>query len=202
MSSLSKIYSENTARSIANNCRTKIYMNIAGKETAEYCSSSLGEGEIEEWHEAISYGAHEMRDGISVNRNKIIRRSVLPSEFTLLKTGEGFISFSGFKPAKFKFSDCNFKKINPGYIENTQLMNVFKQELAAGEEHLRTIEAKLMKPEIKQPNQELNLTATKEDIIQKKKTNEEQIKETLDAELEIELETEFKEKTKKIVMDI
>ena len=201
MSSLSKIYSENTARSIANNCRTKIYMNIAGKETAEYCSSSLGEGEMEEWHEAISYGAHEMRDGISVNRNKIIRRSVLPSEFTLLKTGEGFISFAGFKPAKFKFSDCSFKKLNPGYIENTQLMEVFKQELEIAEEHLKTIEAKLMKPEVNQPNKELNLTTAKEDIVQQYKKNEVQIKETLDTDLETEVETEIKEKTK-IVMDI
>ncbi len=143
MSSLSKIYSENTARSIANNCRTKIYMNIAGKETAEYCSSSLGEGEMEELHEGISYGAHEMRDGITVNRNKLIKRVVLPSELMLLKTGEGFIQFAGFRPAKFKFSDCNFKKLNAGYVENTELLNVFKAELEEAENHRKTIEEKL-----------------------------------------------------------
>ncbi len=126
MSSLSKIYSEDTARSIANNCKTKIYMNIAGKEAAQYCSGSLGEGEIEEWHEGLSYGAHEMRDGIQVNRNKIIKPVVLPSELMMLKTGEGFINFAGFQPAKFKFDDCVFKKIQPGYIENAALLQIGK----------------------------------------------------------------------------
>ena len=143
ISSLSKIYSENTARAIANNCKTKIYMNIAGKETAEYCSGALGEGEVKEWHEGLSYGAHEMRDGIQVNHNKVIRRTVLPSELMLLNTGEGFINFAGFKPAKFKFEDCSFKKIAPSYLENTALLELFKQELEIGEQRRKEIEAKL-----------------------------------------------------------
>ena len=32
------------AESIANNCRTKLFMNVAGKEAAYWCSESLGEG--------------------------------------------------------------------------------------------------------------------------------------------------------------
>ncbi len=145
MSSLSKIYSEDTARSIANNCKTKIYMNIAGKEAAQYCSGSLGEGEIEEWHEGLSYGAHEMRDGIQVNRNKVIRPVVLPSELMMLKTGEGFINFAGFKPAKFKFDDCVFKKTSPAYIENKELLELFTKELEIGEKRRKEIELKLLK---------------------------------------------------------
>ena len=145
MSSLSKIYSEDTARSIANNCKTKIYMNIAGKEAAQYCSGSLGEGEIEEWHEGLSYGAHEMRDGIQVNRNKVIRPVVLPSELMMLKTGEGFINFAGFKPAKFKFDDCIFKKTSPAYVENKDLLELFTKELEIGEKRRKEIELKLLK---------------------------------------------------------
>lgn len=147
MSSLSKIYSEETARSIANNCKTKIYMNIAGKETAYWCSQSLGEGEIEEWHEGLSYGAHEMRDGIQVNRNKIIRSVVLPSELMMLKAGEGFIQFAGFKPAKFKFEDQNFKRIAEGYLENNDLLKLFATELEMGEKRRKEIEIKLLKTE-------------------------------------------------------
>ena len=121
MSSIAKIYSRETAESIANNCKTKVFMNIAGKESAQWCSDSLGEGEIEEWHEGLSYGAHEMRDGIQVNQNRIIRKNVLPSELMMLKSGQGFINFAGFAPAKFNFSDFYFKKITDGYIENTEL---------------------------------------------------------------------------------
>lgn len=145
MNSLSKIYSEETTRSIANNCKTKIYMNIAGKETAAWCSASLGEGETEEWHEGLSYGAHEMRDGVQVNHNKIIRPIVLPSELMMLKTGEGYINFAGFKPAKFKFGSQSFKKIAESYIENTALLELFKKELELGETHRKTIEKDLAK---------------------------------------------------------
>lgn len=157
MSSLSKIYSEETARSIANNCKTKIYMNIAGKETASWCSQSLGEGEIEEWHEGLSYGAHEMRDGIQVNRNKVIRPVVLPSELTMLKAGEGFIQFSGFKPAKFKFENQIFKRIATGYIENDELLVLFIKELEQAEKRRKLIEARLMQTKDKQENIEVNL---------------------------------------------
>ncbi len=148
MSSLSKIYSENTAKSIANNCKTKIYMNIAGKEAAEYCSQSLGEGEVEEWHEGLSYGSHEMRDGIQVNRSKIIRKVVLASELMMLKAGEGFINFAGFEPAKFRFADCSFKKIAAGYIENSELLKLFKKDLEEGVQHRKQIEAQLAKTKV------------------------------------------------------
>jgi type IV secretory pathway TraG/TraD family ATPase VirD4 len=43
MSQVAKIYSASTAETIANNCRTKIFMNISGKEAANWCSESLGE---------------------------------------------------------------------------------------------------------------------------------------------------------------
>ncbi len=175
MSSLSKIYSENTARAIANNCKTKVYMNIAGKETAEYCSQSLGEGEIEEWHEGLSYGAHEMRDGIQVNRQKVIRRVVLPSELMMLKTGEGFISFAGFEPAKFKFADCSFKKIADGYLENTELLELLRKELEIGEQRRREIEAILAN--IKLESKQLNLkTIESEELLEESPNSTDMVK--------------------------
>lgn len=166
MSSLSKIYSEETARSIANNCKTKIYMNIAGKETAAWCSQSLGEGEIEEWHEGLSYGAHEMRDGIQVNRNKVIRPVVLPSELTMLKAGEGFIQFTGFKPAKFKFENQSFKRIAADYLENDELLVLFIKELEQAEKRRKIIESKLLENSNKQKDIEIKPHKTKEHKIE------------------------------------
>lgn len=143
ISSIAKIYSERDAESIANNCKTKIFMNVEGKEAAKWCAASLGEGEIEEWHEGLSYGAHEMRDGIQVNRNKITKALVLPSELMMLKAGEGFIKFAGFEPSKFKFSDCNFKKIAPSYEENESLLKTLEQELQAVQTKRKEIELNL-----------------------------------------------------------
>lgn len=143
MSQLSKIYSEETARSIANNCKTKIFMNVQGKEIAQWCSDSLGEGEMEEWHEGLSYGSHEMRDGIQVSHNRITKKIALPSELMMLKSGEGFISFSGFEPARFRFGDSAFKSIAKSYEENTELVELFKKELEEGEARRKEIELKL-----------------------------------------------------------
>lgn len=144
MSSLVKIYSRETAESIANNCRTKLFMNVAGKETALWCSESLGDGEIEEWHEGLSYGAHEMRDGIQVNQHRIIKKNVLPSELTILKAGEGYISFSGFAPAKFSFKTKPIGKIAEGYVENIELYNLFKKECEEAESRRKEIERKIL----------------------------------------------------------
>lgn len=168
MSSLAKIYSDKTAESIANNCRTKIILNIAGKESGEWCSHSLGEGEIEEWHEGLSYGSHEMRDGVQVNHNRVIRRTVLASEFTMLKTGEGYIKFAGFEATKFKFDNCYFKKVAAPFEENNELYTLFQKELEEGEERRREIEAKLNKLEDKE-------SSLKEITISKKPAREKSI---------------------------
>ena len=53
------------------------------------------------------------------------------------------VSFAGFSPAKFRFSNCYFKKITNGFIENTELFKRFQQEVEQGEKRRREIEAKL-----------------------------------------------------------
>jgi hypothetical protein len=85
-----------------------------------------------------------MRDGVQVNHNRLIKKNVLPSELMLLKSGEGFISFAGFAPAKFRFSDCYFRKIAKPYEENTDLFKLFQQEVEQGEKRRKEIEAKLL----------------------------------------------------------
>ncbi len=143
ISSIAKIYSREHAESIANNCKTKIFMNVAGKESASWCSDLLGEGEVKEWQEGLSYGAHEMRDGIQVNHNQKLKKIVLPSELLMLKSGEGYISFAGFAPARFKFEHQIYKKIAPSYIENLELYQKFQQESIEAENIRKEIERKL-----------------------------------------------------------
>lgn len=168
MSSLVKIYSRETAESIANNCRTKLFMNVAGKETALWCSDSLGDGEIEEWHEGLSYGAHEMRDGIQVNQHRIIKKNVLPSELMMLKAGEGYISFSGFAPAKFKFNTKPQSKLAENYVENTDLYQIFKKECEEAEVRRKEIEQKILSGDIKQKS-EHQITPSVQDLVMAEK---------------------------------
>jgi type IV conjugative transfer system coupling protein TraD len=141
ISSLEKIYGYEESRIIANNCRSKVFMNVDDNYTAKWCSEVLGEGELEEWNEGLSYGSHEMRDGVSVHKNRTLRRVVLPSEFSQLKTGQGFIKIPGFQPAKFNFADCYFKDVSQGYIENKDLIERFRQELVQTQKKRKDIES-------------------------------------------------------------
>ncbi|AIL66145.1 DNA transport protein TraD (plasmid) [Rickettsiales bacterium Ac37b] len=167
---IEKIYSKEVAASIANNCSNKIFMKVAGKHSAEWCSSALGEGEIEEWNEGYSYGSHEMRDGISVNKRQTVRKVVLPSELMSLKSGEGYISFSGFEPAKFKFRNAIFENIASSYNENSELMELFKQELIEAAQKRKEIEVELNAQEKKGNNEkQIKLSEIKKDINKEKK---------------------------------
>lgn len=84
-----------------------------------------------------------MRDGIQVNQHRIIKKNVLPSELMMLKAGEGYINFSGFAPARFKFNTKPLPKLAEGYVENTELYELFKKECEGAEARRREIEQKL-----------------------------------------------------------
>ena len=118
MSSLSKVYGQELSRVIANNCRNKLIMNVDDSYTSKWCSDLFGEGELEEWHEGLSYGAHEMRDGISSNKTQRLKKVILPSEFAQLKTGSGYIKVPGFNPALIHFKDVYIEQKVEGFIED------------------------------------------------------------------------------------
>lgn len=129
MSSLSKIYGHDLSRVIANNCRNKFIMNVDDSYTARWCSDLFGEGEIEEWNEGLSYGAHEMRDGVSSNKSNKIKRTILPSEFAQLKTGSGYIRIPGFNPALINFKNFYIQEKAQSFIEDETLRSVLQQEM-------------------------------------------------------------------------
>ncbi|NRA73722.1 MAG: type IV secretion system DNA-binding domain-containing protein [Rickettsiales bacterium] len=143
MSSLDKIYSHQSVKTIANNCKTKLFLSV-DSDAAEWCSRTLGEGEVEEWHEGLQYGANTIRDGVSVNRSKTMRRAVLAGEFTNLKTGEGYIKMSGFNPAHFKSGRFSwFANIAKPFVENKALVEVLTKEIKESQKRRRAIENKL-----------------------------------------------------------
>ena len=128
MSSLSKIYGQDLARVIANNCRNKLIMNVDDSYTAKWCSELLGDGEVEEWNEGLSYGAHSMRDGVSSNKTRRLHRTVLPAEFAQLKTGEGYIKLPELNPALIKFKDYYITPRTKGLIEDDNLRKILGEE--------------------------------------------------------------------------
>ena len=140
MSSISKIYGHDLSRVIANNCRNKLIMNVDDNYTARWCSDLLGEGEIEEWNEGLSYGSHEMRDGVNTNKSKILRRVVLPSEFAQLKTGQGYIRLPGFNSALINFKDYYLEAKEKPYEEDEDLRASLQEALTTAQKKKEKLE--------------------------------------------------------------
>ncbi len=159
MSSLSKIYSHDLARVIANNCRNKLIMNVDDSYTAKWCSELLGDGEVEEWHEGLSYGAHSMRDGVSSNKTRRLHRTVLPAEFAQLRTGEGYLKLPELNPALIKFKDYYITPRTKGLIEDESLKQILAEEEKKAKE--KRIEVEQMMVEKNSINK-VNNTDTKE----------------------------------------
>ena len=143
ITTISKIYSRERAETVTNNCRTKLFMNVEGAETARWCSNNVGSGEVEEWTESYSYGAHEMRDGQSATKTRGIKAAVLEGEFQQLRTGRGYIKLPGYNPVKFTAQRRSLKDISESYIENAKLYKLLLKERAEQEKYRKEVEDKL-----------------------------------------------------------
>ncbi len=103
-SQLEEIYGRCTAKTIIANCNTKIVFKESEPSNAKQLSNLFGEHEVQEVQEGVSYGSHQMRDG--VNQSKIIRnRPVISStDIQNLKANHCFLkSDDRVQKVKLKF---------------------------------------------------------------------------------------------------
>jgi len=108
---LCDIYGRNGADEITGLCSTWLMYRSNEPQTMEWCSKALGGIENEETREGISYGANEIRDGVSLSTNRQVRPLVLSSEFKNLQDLNGYLRLPGDLPvAKFKL---DYKHMNP-----------------------------------------------------------------------------------------
>jgi type IV secretory pathway TraG/TraD family ATPase VirD4 len=70
LSQIDEIYGQNTSRIITGLTSTKLIFRTPDSYTAKRMSEFLGEQEIMESQESISFGAHQMRDGVSLSDQK------------------------------------------------------------------------------------------------------------------------------------
>lgn len=116
ISQLRERYGLNGAQTISSLCNNRVYLRAGDSDSAKWYSDNIGAIEIEEFREGLSYGAHEMRDGVNVNKQRITKHLVLPSEITGLKNREGYFCMAqGFPVAKVAF---DYKDWPVRYIKN------------------------------------------------------------------------------------
>ncbi len=95
---LSTIYGQNQAQSILDLFNTKIFFRNTDPNTTAWISKVLGEAELTEQLENVSYGANTIRDGVSLSPQTRTKPLVLPAEIASLKDLEAFVKFPGSLP--------------------------------------------------------------------------------------------------------
>lgn len=97
-SQLELIYGREVSHIIAGNCATKIVFSEYDPEIAERISKIFGVSEIGEYQEGISYGAHEMRDGVNLSYQKKKQATVSATDIQSLNPNQAYVRLSGKYP--------------------------------------------------------------------------------------------------------
>jgi len=92
---LTKTYGKNAAEEMNDLLNTRFYFRSPSNAMAEISSKDLGEQEIELSKENISYGANELRDGVSLGHETRTQRIVIPSELQALDDLECYLRVPG-----------------------------------------------------------------------------------------------------------
>ncbi len=106
ISQIEEVYGTKVAESISDQCGTKVCFRQQSARLAEKMSDLFGKEEIKEVQEGLSYGAHQMRDGVSLSKHEKFRSTVSPTSILSLNNLEAYIKLPGSTPAsktKFKY---------------------------------------------------------------------------------------------------
>ena len=101
---LEAIYGQETVSSFSNLTGTKILLRCEDPKIAARNANYFGEQEIKETTESISFGAHQMRDGVSLSERTYTKPLVTGTDILRLRDLEAYLKFSqGLPVAKVKF---------------------------------------------------------------------------------------------------
>lgn len=116
-SQLRTTYGYDGATKLSNLASTRLFLRQPEEADASYASKNIGDSEIEEVNESISYGANTMRDGISVSKQKSRKPLVLPIEIQTADDLTGYLRVKGdFPAAKIKIPYIDYAILHEEFI--------------------------------------------------------------------------------------
>lgn len=133
---LFKIYGQYDAQTILGLLGTQVVMRSQRKQ-ADALSQCFGNKEVIEQARSISFGANDMRDGVSLSEHLREKPVISPTDIMMLDKGEAYVRFNGnFPYTKIKFPLASIKVQAPSFIRNPLLserqakqdLDQFKQE--------------------------------------------------------------------------
>ena len=97
-SQLNEIYGQHLAKTIISGCQTKLLLRVTDGDAARVLAKLMGEAEIDEKEETLSYGLNSQRDGVSVFARRNLRDIVLTSQILTLPDMTGYLTVPGDYP--------------------------------------------------------------------------------------------------------
>ncbi len=83
-SQLYEIYGHDLAKTIISGCQTKLLLRVTDGAAAKLLAELMGQAEVDEKEETLSYGLNAQRDGVSIFARRSMRDIVLTSEILTL----------------------------------------------------------------------------------------------------------------------
>lgn len=108
LSQIDEIYGQNTSRIITGLTGTKLIFRTPDSYTAKRMSEFFGEQEVLESQESISFGAHQMRDGVSLSGQKRKQSLVNYTQIMQLPNLSAYLQL----PQDFPVTKIAFKYLN------------------------------------------------------------------------------------------
>jgi type IV conjugative transfer system coupling protein TraD len=126
---LEDVYGHTVTKSLSNLTGTKVLFRNVDTEVATRVAKYLGEQEKQEASESISYGAHQMRDGVNLSNQKHTKPVVTASQIMMLKDLEAFLKLPGnFPVTKIAFNYIDYPKTAISFVPNKNALKPKKQK--------------------------------------------------------------------------
>jgi type IV conjugative transfer system coupling protein TraD len=94
LNQLDRLYGAHTARTFGNLIGTKVIFRL-DSHAAKHIATLFGEQEVHDVNKSISFGAHEVRDGVSLTDRQSVKPLITPIELTQQKKLQAYIKFLG-----------------------------------------------------------------------------------------------------------
>ncbi len=112
---------------------TKIVFRLNDYDTAKRVSDSFGEQETSEMIEGISFGAHQMRDGVSLSDQRKYRPVISATDLMKLENLEAYVKLSEVGSlGKVKFRFQNLSECEPAFCRKDLKVFIHEEELDEG----------------------------------------------------------------------
>ncbi|CAO5682478.1 MAG: hypothetical protein HEEMFOPI_01695 [Holosporales bacterium] len=150
---IEKTYDRTMVKALSDLTGTKVVFRSLDPDVTRTVSNFLGDQEVIEASESVSYGAHQMRDGVSLGAQKTTKKVVPPTEIMKRQDLHCFIKMKGDLPVtKYAFTYLKMEQKAPSFIPKSKnkkddlvfCMPVTKEDLLKGDhaQDVRTDEPK------------------------------------------------------------